>query len=857
MNRFFVVISCLLVLFVEARAQSAGQPNAGSRLTYSGTTGVYDLSWWGASGNTYLVEVSDDLVNWSYFNLVEGGSNAILGYAFTSTSSNAFARVEYITVPPAQLSGTSLHGTLDPASGLPEDWELFYYGHTNVSASATVAWSGGSMTNLQAYQAGLNPVDYYSGNSPSMSVVGSSSISSTGGQIFVSVEDASNNPLIDAPVSWTINYGGVEPSGSTSYAQSVSSLTNADGIATIDVLPPWWANSDYTVTASAAEHSSASSQFAGATATLTANYPNPPAVSTVTSINLPTAQIQLTSTSASNPAFKQLQVYNSTTGQFSDSPPINWYLVQTESSSESKSYWINNNPNDLTETGTDSYFTVGTAHPPNNPPTYTGTSTWFESDFDGNGHNTGGESDITTPTYSGGPLLWTGTLSWWSTGDQATSESVSVPPFTPYQSPTTPPGQTFTQTTTQLNASLSGSSGGARFQYAHSISLSQQYTTSQFCSDVIAALPSETSSNGNYTFGNPIASWNLASDSSSFGVQYADYTMNTPVSGTTPFEFEWYEAFRPTDPSQPITLQHREWDNAVQQAQSQNFSIHPTYGQTNGTWSLIKMEVDEQATVPACQWRHSLGAGELADVYAVQGFGAAISGSIQWTATGGTLKQDFNSPPIQTATGVSCVFTAGTGGPASITATLPGGATMTTNLVVVTPTGVAMTWVSFDDGNFNSGDIGAGFYPYWTVLPTNVSFGNIMTAERSVNASNVTGFFSTGAPQHNPNGVSVLGAAYSSNLPYDWTQIRVDNTSSVTDWVAEELNGSNNGQAGGFEWDIPWVWKLTSDTSSSQVMQFPQPVVATFSINIFGMTTATKAGVTVTRFSTGQETHQP
>jgi RHS repeat-associated protein len=155
MKRFFALaVVMLLCLAAEAWGQAPGELNSGSQLTYSGTTGSYTFSWWGVAGYTYLIQTSDDLVNWSYLPIVESGSNAVIEWGLTSTSSNLFLKLEYITVPAVSLTGT-LDGPED-SNGLPGDWELFHYGTLGINPNAFAPLENG-LTNLQCYQQGINP----------------------------------------------------------------------------------------------------------------------------------------------------------------------------------------------------------------------------------------------------------------------------------------------------------------------------------------------------------------------------------------------------------------------------------------------------------------------------------------------------------------------------------------------------------------------------------------------------------------------------------------------------------------------------------------------------------------------------
>jgi len=91
MNKLLAMVLAIFGLAsVGASAQGPYDLNAGAQLAYTGTAGAYTLSWWGVAGNTYLVETSDDLINWSFLPIVETGSDAVIEWGFTSTSSASY-----------------------------------------------------------------------------------------------------------------------------------------------------------------------------------------------------------------------------------------------------------------------------------------------------------------------------------------------------------------------------------------------------------------------------------------------------------------------------------------------------------------------------------------------------------------------------------------------------------------------------------------------------------------------------------------------------------------------------------------------------------------------------------------------
>jgi hypothetical protein len=127
-------------------------------------------------------------------------------------------------------------------SSLPDWWLIHYFGGLTVSGTGLVPWSGGNLTYLQAFQQGLNPVDFYNGQTPVLSKVsGDAQTGGTGGfvsaPLVVSVTDTNGNPLYDAPVTFTVSSGSgqVQASSITSPASAVTVLAISNGHAKAQV----------------------------------------------------------------------------------------------------------------------------------------------------------------------------------------------------------------------------------------------------------------------------------------------------------------------------------------------------------------------------------------------------------------------------------------------------------------------------------------------------------------------------------------------------------------------------------------------------------------------------------------------
>lgn len=120
--------------------------------------------------------------------------------------------------------------------GLPDWWENYYH-LTGKHATDALAWNP-NLTYLQAFQQGLNPNDYYNGNTPSFSHFPGDGDGQHGAPgeflplpLIVSALDANRNPLVSAPLTFTVSQGGgkVQKSSIGSLSTSITVLTDYNG----------------------------------------------------------------------------------------------------------------------------------------------------------------------------------------------------------------------------------------------------------------------------------------------------------------------------------------------------------------------------------------------------------------------------------------------------------------------------------------------------------------------------------------------------------------------------------------------------------------------------------------------------
>ena len=142
-------------------------------------------------------------------------------------------------------------------SGLPDWWELEYYGNLNVNPNA-LATCGNGLTNLQCYQQGVSPTDFYNGIAPTITVLGgenqNGAVNTVLSQAFsIQVTGTNGGPLLNAPVTFNVSAGGGSISSVSGSSGSTSEvfLTNSNGQVTAYYQegPTWGASNDIGVTA--------------------------------------------------------------------------------------------------------------------------------------------------------------------------------------------------------------------------------------------------------------------------------------------------------------------------------------------------------------------------------------------------------------------------------------------------------------------------------------------------------------------------------------------------------------------------------------------------------------------------------
>lgn len=144
MMRALLVFAFLLGLTFPIKAQTAAEPNEGSRMNFDSTTGICAFNWWGRSGMSYFVKYSEDLVTWSYLPLIVQGADAVAGINYQTNAVRLFMRLEMHPDP---------FNTDSDGDGMSDGWEVTN-GLNHIINDAVEDADGDGAPNIYEYKLG-------------------------------------------------------------------------------------------------------------------------------------------------------------------------------------------------------------------------------------------------------------------------------------------------------------------------------------------------------------------------------------------------------------------------------------------------------------------------------------------------------------------------------------------------------------------------------------------------------------------------------------------------------------------------------------------------------------------------------
>ena len=157
---------------------------------------------------------------------------------------------------------------LDPdGSGLPIAWENQYFGHTGVDPNADD--DGDGLTNLQEFQQGADPRDFFNGHAPVLTKASGDSQTGNPGSLLpaalaVKVTDSAGAAIANAPIVFQVVSGGGQLKRVSNAAPAASCAVRSDntGVVRAYFILPAAANAACQIQASASRGSQGSTLLA-------------------------------------------------------------------------------------------------------------------------------------------------------------------------------------------------------------------------------------------------------------------------------------------------------------------------------------------------------------------------------------------------------------------------------------------------------------------------------------------------------------------------------------------------------------------------------------------------------------------
>ncbi len=184
-------------------------------------------------GSRFAGYQSVDGTNWTLAGLstVPMDAAGYIGLALTSRDPRTLASATFDSV---QITSDSDN------NGLPDSWELTWFSKIGIDPNALAARNDG-LTNLEAFQQGLNPLDYYNGVAPKLTKVSGDSQNGAintflNQPLILRVTDTNGAVLANAPVTVKVLQGGGLVATATSGTPAAASLvlhSDTDGLVNV------------------------------------------------------------------------------------------------------------------------------------------------------------------------------------------------------------------------------------------------------------------------------------------------------------------------------------------------------------------------------------------------------------------------------------------------------------------------------------------------------------------------------------------------------------------------------------------------------------------------------------------------
>ena len=180
----------------------------GGAAASTGTISGISLPYWfklTRTGNTFSAFRSPDGATWTALGASQTlsmSTDTYIGLAVTSNDNSVLGSVS--------MSNVNLQVDNDH-DGLNDPWEIQYFGNLDQSPSGDP--DGDGLSNLQEYQNGTNPTDYFNGMAPTLEIVSGDNQSAAPDTflpqpLVVRVKTGAGGALPNAPVTFHVESGG-------------------------------------------------------------------------------------------------------------------------------------------------------------------------------------------------------------------------------------------------------------------------------------------------------------------------------------------------------------------------------------------------------------------------------------------------------------------------------------------------------------------------------------------------------------------------------------------------------------------------------------------------------------------------
>jgi hypothetical protein len=187
----------------NANAQSANDPNEGTKIERDTENQLWRMKWWSREGRTYLIQHSEDLSLWTWMDVIVTGNDSIREVGLNTNAEKFFMRLVYTD-----------ESTADPNN---EDWDGDGVSNYEELLNQTDPFSnkdtdGDSVSDDKEIADGTDPNDFFNGQPPVLRIAGGNNQGDLPGStllkpLTVRLTNQAGTPAANREIAFTITEG--------------------------------------------------------------------------------------------------------------------------------------------------------------------------------------------------------------------------------------------------------------------------------------------------------------------------------------------------------------------------------------------------------------------------------------------------------------------------------------------------------------------------------------------------------------------------------------------------------------------------------------------------------------------------